>query len=88
MDLPELDWGKGEPRIPQWAIDRMGLKRAKRAGELAFKGGGKDSAPRIGTPTPFRDLLLSIAETASAYPSKGKRVHPEAWLTNGSPMEL
>lgn len=64
-DLPELDWGVSEHRIPQEAIDRMGLKRAKRAGELAFKGGGKDSAPRIGTPLPFRDLLLSIARTAA-----------------------
>lgn len=58
---PQLDWGIGESRIPQWAIERYGLARAKRAGELAFKGGGTDSSPRIHTPGPFRDLLLSIA---------------------------
>jgi hypothetical protein len=62
-DLPDLDWGIGEHRIPQWAIDKYGLKRAKRIGELSFKGGGTDSIPRIGTPIPFRDLLISMART-------------------------
>jgi hypothetical protein len=64
-DLPELDWGKGEPRLDPRVIERMGLERAKRLGEVGGRGGGKDSAPRIGTPEPFRDLLLSIARTAS-----------------------
>jgi len=63
-DLPELDWGIGEPRIPQWAIDKYGLERAKRNGELSFKGGGTDSSPRIATPTAFRDLLIDMARTA------------------------
>lgn len=66
VDLPELDWGIGEPRLDPEVIARMGLKRAKRLGEVGARGGGKDSAPRIGTPTPFRDLLISIARTASA----------------------
>lgn len=65
VDLPELDWGIGEPRLDPAVIERMGLKRAKRLGEVGARGGGKDSAPRIGTPEPFRDLLLSIARTAS-----------------------
>lgn len=64
-ELPELDWGIGEPRLDPAVIERMGLKRAKRLGEVGAKGGGKDSTPRIGTPEPFRDLLLSIARTAS-----------------------
>jgi len=63
-DLPDLRWGRSEPKFPQWALDRYGLAKCKRAGELAFKGGGKDSAPRIGTPPEFRDLLISIAKTA------------------------
>lgn len=63
-ERPELDWGIGEPRIPQEVIDRMGLKRAKKLGEMGARGGGTDSAPRINTPLPFRDLLLSIARTA------------------------
>lgn len=61
--LPELDWGIGESRLPQAVIDRMGLERAKRLGEVGSRGGGQNSAPRIGTPTPFRDLLISIART-------------------------
>jgi hypothetical protein len=64
-DLPMLDWGESEPRIPQWAIDRYGLQRAKRIGELSFQGGGTDSAPRIGTPEPFRELLLTMARSVT-----------------------
>ena len=60
-DLPDLDWGHSEARFPQWAIEKNGLKYCKRAGELAFQGGGKDSGPRIGTPEPFRDILIKIA---------------------------
>lgn len=63
-DLPELDWGIGAPRIPAWAIEKYGLEYCKKAGEMAFRGGGKDSSPRIATPAPFRDLLISIARTA------------------------
>jgi len=64
VELPELLWGESEPQYPQAAIDKYGLAYCKRAGELAFKGGGKDSAARIGTPAAFRDLLLRIAGTA------------------------
>lgn len=63
-ELPELLWGESKAQFPQWAIDKYGLAYCKRAGELAFKGGGKDSAPRIGTPVAFRDILLQIAKTA------------------------
>lgn len=63
-DLPELRWGISEASFPPEAIERHGLAYCKRAGELAFKGGGKDSTPRIGTPEPFRDLLISMARSA------------------------
>jgi hypothetical protein len=63
-DLPELPWGKSEPRLDPKVIERMGLKRAKRLGEVGGRGGGKDSKPRIGTPIPFRDLLISMASGA------------------------
>ena len=43
----------------------MGLKRAKRLGDVGSRGGGKDSPLRIGTPPLFRDLLLSIAKAAA-----------------------
>ena len=65
VDLPSLAWGVGEHRIPEWAIAKYGEKRARRIGELSFRGGGVDSAPRIGTPEPFRDMLIAIARTAS-----------------------
>lgn len=63
-ELPDFDWGKSEHRIPEWAIEKYGMAYCKRAGEMAFKGGGKNSAPRIGTPILFRDLLIDIAKTA------------------------
>lgn len=63
-DLPLLDWGVGEPRLDPKVVERMGLKRAKRLGELGARGCGTDSTPRIGTPLPFRDLLIGIARSA------------------------
>lgn len=64
-ELPELDWGIGPSRLDPAVIERMGLQRAKRLGEVGARGGGTDSSPRIGTPTPFRDLLIGIAESAN-----------------------
>lgn len=61
-----LSWGVSEPQYPQWAIEKHGLAWCKKAGELAFKGGGVDSSARIGTPVPFRDLLVSMAARAKA----------------------
>ena len=71
--LPDLRWGKSAPVFPQWAIDKYGLAKCKRAGELAFKGGGKDNTHRIGTPPEFRELLLAIAATAKAPNGGGQR---------------
>lgn len=62
-ELPELEWGESEPQFPPEAVERHGLDYCKRAGELAFKGGGTDSSPRIGTPTAFRDLLIGMARS-------------------------
>lgn len=64
VDLPQLRWGRSEWTPPPELVARIGVKRARRMGELATRGGGTDSAPRIGTPPEFRDLLLSIARTA------------------------
>lgn len=63
--LPSLDWGEGESRLDPALIERVGLKRAKRLGEVGSRGGGTDSNPRISTPHPFRDLLISIARSAA-----------------------
>lgn len=64
-ELPELSWGKSERKLDPAIVERMGLKRAIRLGEVGGKGGGRNSTPRIHTPAPFRDLLISIARTAS-----------------------
>lgn len=63
-DLPSLDWGRSAPRFPAWAIEKYGIEKCRRMGDLAFQGGGTDSAPRIGTPEPFRDLLIAMAQSA------------------------
>ncbi len=65
-ELPSLDWGKRAASLDPEMVVRLGLVRAKRRGEVASRGGGTDSAPRIETPIPFRDLLLNMARTASA----------------------
>jgi hypothetical protein len=65
IDFIELDWGVSEPRLDPKVVERMGLKRAKRLGEVGARGGGKDSAARIGTPIPFRDLLIKMAISAN-----------------------
>lgn len=61
--LPELEWGRSEPQFPPEAIGKYGLAYCKRAGELAFKGGGRNSTPRIATPEPFRDILIGMARS-------------------------
>ena len=62
--LPGLRWGRSEAVFPPDAIAKHGLAYCKRAGELAFKGGGKDNTHRIGTPPAFRDILISMAKSA------------------------
>lgn len=63
-ELPELSWGKTEAQYDPKVVARMGIKRAKRLGEVGAKGGGTNSHGRNYTPPAFRDLLLSIATTA------------------------
>lgn len=61
--LPELRWGHTEARLDPAVVARMGLKRAKRLGEVGARGGGTNSTPRIHTPPEFRDLLIQLART-------------------------
>lgn len=63
--------------FPQWAIDKYGIEKCKRAGELAFKGGGTNSTPRIHTPPEFRDLLLAIARSANKASNAGVKAAAE-----------
>ncbi len=62
--LPELNWTKGEQRLPEWMIERYGYEKARRIGVVAMVGGKNKTAIRNATPKPFRDVLLSIARQA------------------------
>ncbi|WP_209320227.1 hypothetical protein [Leisingera caerulea] len=65
--LPELRWGVNPVRdedFPAWAVERHGIEYCRKAGLMAFKGGGKDSTPRIATPPEFRNLLIDMARSA------------------------
>lgn len=62
-DLPELEWGHSPMNLDPAVVERMGLERAKRLGEVGARGGGTDSTPRIHTPEPFRDLLIGMARS-------------------------
>lgn len=64
--LPELRWGVKKVTVedfPAWAVEKHGLEYCKRAGLLAFQGGGTDSSARIATPPEFRELLISMARS-------------------------
>lgn len=63
IDFPELRWGISEPKYDPAYVERVGLKKAKRLGEVGAKGGGKDSPARINTPPEFRDLLIEMARS-------------------------
>ena len=63
FEPPELRWGKTQAKYDPVVVARMGLKRAKRLGEVGARGGGTDSAARIHTPIEFRDLLIAMARS-------------------------
>lgn len=64
-DPEPLEWGYGYAQLDPAVVARMGLKRAKRLGEVGARGGGQNSTPRIHTPVPFRDLLIHLARSAA-----------------------
>ena len=70
VELPELGWGIGASRLDPAVVERMGLKRAKRLGEVGSRGGGQNSTQRIHTPEPFRQLLIDMACSASTLDHK------------------
>lgn len=65
VDLPELDWSKGAQRLHPVALERYGYEKARRIGMAAMIGGKDKTIIREATPLPFRDVLISIAETAN-----------------------
>ncbi len=70
---PELNWAKGEQRLPAWMVERYGYEKARRIGVVAMVGGKNKTAIRNATPEPFRDVLLSIARKAHNAKFTGRR---------------
>jgi len=64
-DLPRLAWGATEAQLDPAVVARIGIKRARKQGEVASKGGGTDSSARIYTPPAFRDLLIEMASSVT-----------------------
>lgn len=64
VDLPELNWSKGEQRLHPVALERYGYAKARRIGMTAMVGGKDKTRIRNATPIEFRDVLLSIARSA------------------------
>lgn len=59
-ELPELEWKRGKVIPDAAAVARHGMKKARRIGGLAWRGGGGNTAVRAATPEQFRDLLLAM----------------------------
>ena len=59
--LPDLAWGPSEQRLPAYAVERYGYKKARRIGVMAAIGGKDKTRIRAATPPTFRDVLLEIA---------------------------
>lgn len=64
-DLPKLEWSRLPQRLHPVALERYGYEKARRIGVMAMIGGKLKTEIRNATPPQFRDLLLSIARTAT-----------------------
>lgn len=62
----DLRWGRGAQRLHPTALAKYGYEKARRIGMMAMVGGKRKTEIRNATPIEFRDLLISIAETANA----------------------
>lgn len=61
--LPDLDWSRGEQRLHPVALAKHGYEKARRIGMTAMVGGKNKTKIRNETPIPFRDILVSIAQS-------------------------
>ena len=69
---PQLRWGVYKVKdsdFPPEVLKKHGRSYCRKAGLLAFKGGGKESAARNGTPVEFRDLLIAMARSVKTNKS-------------------
>lgn len=62
-ELPSLEWGKGLQKIHPIALERHGYEKARRIGMMAMVGGKDKTRIRNATPAPFRDILISMAQS-------------------------
>ena len=65
VDLPALNWSRGAQRLHPIALERYGYEKARRIGMTAMVGGKDKTKIRNATPEAFRDVLISIAQTAA-----------------------
>lgn len=65
-DIPPLKWGRLPQRLHPVALERHGYEKARRIGVMAMIGGKYKTQIRNATPIQFRDLLISIALTATS----------------------
>jgi hypothetical protein len=65
VDLPALIWGPSPQRIHPVALAKHGYEKARRIGAMAMVGGKNKTDIRNATPPAFRDVLISIARSAS-----------------------
>lgn len=63
--LPDLIWTPCAQRLHPGAFERHGYEKARRIGMMAMIGGKRKTALRNATPPEFRDVLLSIARSAT-----------------------
>ena len=66
VDFPTLNWSKGEQRLHPVALERYGYAKARRIGMTAMVGGKDKTRIRNATPVEFRDVLIAMAQSASA----------------------
>lgn len=71
--LPELVWGKGAQRLPEWMVARYGYEKARRIGVMAMVGGKDKTKIRERTPPEFRDVLVSMARSVHESPQVTQR---------------
>ena len=65
VDLPVLDWSRGEQRLHPTALARYGYAKARRIGMTAMVGGKDKTKIRNATPVEFRDVLIAMARSAT-----------------------
>jgi hypothetical protein len=85
VDLPELNWSKGEQRLHPIALKRHGYAKARRIGMTAMIGGKDKTKIRNATPIEFRDVLIAMAKTARRSPDVQCPHHRLALLASPLP---